>query len=76
MDRLILSLGVDGWEKQGLCWCTWGRPFGIIWHSVAPGIPVYRLTSLEAAIVIVEELDFHQPDTVIAQVSQASLTQV
>eukprot|EP00439_Symbiodinium_sp_Y106_P082518 s1601_g21.t4 len=36
MDRLILSLGVDGWEKQG--------------------IPVYRLTSLEAAIVIVEEL--------------------
>ncbi|CAJ1419933.1 unnamed protein product [Effrenium voratum] len=36
LDKLILSLGVDGWEKQG--------------------IPVGRLTSIEAAIMIVEEL--------------------
>lgn len=37
LDKLIMSLGVDGWEKQG--------------------IPVARLSSLDAAIGIIEELN-------------------
>eukprot|EP00435_Cladocopium_sp_Y103_P047258 s1334_g13.t2 len=37
LDKLIMSLGVDGWEKQG--------------------IPVSRLSSLDCALNIVEELN-------------------